>query len=187
MGVYALGGYALGVYALEGYALEGYALEGYALGGFPLGLVSLFGVFFHATLRLNGTAIERHVSMSTIFLALLLSIGSSLVSLSPDVSLSRDFDLDALVDVLSERDVRMVNRSDTDLRDGAAECVAMTTARSARFVACIHSTAADARTRIGRRSDYERAVFQRGAVVVYLRHGASPRIAHAVETVMEDE
>ena len=38
-----------------------------------------------------------------------------------------------------------------------------------------------------RRSDYERTVFRRGAVVVYLRHGASPRIAHAVETVMEDE
>jgi len=119
--------------------------------------------------------------MSTILLSLCLWIG--IFPVAPSLA---DFDLDTLVDALSENDVRVVNRSGAEPRDGANKCVALTTARAARLVACTHSTPADARTRIWRRSDYERNVFQRGAVVVYLRNGASPRIAHAVKTVMRD-
>lgn len=97
------------------------------------------------------------------------------------------FDKDAFVEALAEKDVSIVNEAGTSVRGGADECVAMTTARSARFTTCVHLSPSNAQTAAWRRSDYERTVFQRGVVVVYLRHGASQRLVRTVDAITDAE
>ncbi|HHP7238302.1 hypothetical protein [Longibacter sp.] len=94
------------------------------------------------------------------------------------------FTVDDLVGALEEHDISVVNQGEADPRNGANECTAVVTARSARFTACTHDTPADARRIAYRRSDYARIVFQRGEIIVYLRNGASPRLREAVIDVM---
>jgi hypothetical protein len=97
------------------------------------------------------------------------------------------FDKDAFVEALSEADVSVVNEAEADSRGGADECVAMTTARSARFTTCLHASPSGAQTTAWSRSDYERTVFQRGVVVVYLRNGASRRLVQTVDMIMTED
>jgi len=96
------------------------------------------------------------------------------------------FDKDAFVEALSEADVSVINETDVDRRGGADACVVMTTARSARFTTCLHASPSGAQTTAWSRSDYERTVFQRGVVVVYLRNGASRRLVNAVDAIMAE-
>ena len=94
------------------------------------------------------------------------------------------FDKDAFVEALEAADVSVVNEAEVDTRGGADTCVALTTARSARFTTCLHASPSGAQTTAWSRSDYERTVFQRGVVVVYLRNGASRRLLETVDTIM---
>jgi hypothetical protein len=118
--------------------------------------------------------------------SILLSLVMLLTPVSLDAGDDAAFDVDALVEALGEQDVSVVSRKEAGTRSGAETCTAVVTARSARFVACVHPTTADARTIAYRRSDYERTTFQRGPVVVYLRNGASLHLRNAVDAVMED-
>jgi len=121
-------------------------------------------------------------------ISLLLSVALFAVSLSPDASEGEPglnpFDKDAFVEALEAADVSVVNEAEVDTRGGADTCVALTTARSARFTTCLHASPSGAQTTAWSRSDYERTVFQRGVVVVYLRNGASQRLLETVDTMM---
>jgi len=97
------------------------------------------------------------------------------------------FDKDTFVEALAEKDVWIVNETDVEVRGGADACTAITTARSARFTTCLHSSPFNAQTAAWRRSDFERTVFQRGVVVVYLRQGASQRLVRIINSIMDAE
>jgi len=105
----------------------------------------------------------------------------------PDAFDRDAFDRDAFVEALAEKDVFIVNETDVAVRGGADTCTAMTTARSARFTTCLHLSSSNAQTAAWRRSDYERTVFQRGVVVVYLRQGASQRLVRIVDAITNAE
>lgn len=122
-------------------------------------------------------------------IALLLSFVLIFAPLSTDAPRTQadPFGKDAFVEALSEADVSVVNEADVENRGGADECVAMTTARSARFTTCLHASPSGAQTTAWSRSDYERTVFQRGVVVVYLRNGASRRLVNTVDTIMTED
>lgn len=102
------------------------------------------------------------------------------------LSTPASFDLDTLIEALEEEDVEVVHQDEAPRRTSAEACVQVTTVRSARFTACTYPSTADARSVAYQRSDYERSVFQRGEVVVFLRRGASTRLTDAVQSVTKE-
>ena len=132
----------------------------------------------------NASRPTQHAPRNTLQRPMLYGIAFLLVGFL--LGTPAPFDLDGLIEALEEENVEVVHQDEAPRRVSADACMQVTTVRSARFTACTYPSTADARSVAYQRSDYERSVFQRGEVVVFLRRGASTHLSEAVQTVTKE-